>query len=307
MAFHVPDGWESYFRQIKMCYEALIRERVIQGISPTTLGAWYNNFKTAEEKYFAAHLLDSFIFRSEPMLVAACRQIITKTLPQILTGLGCDFGSISDFLSAVQTNDHDKKIIFVPVTSTVPGKSSDAIIRLFKRANSIPDSKTKYPEDIPSLGEDLKYVVFIDDMCGTGRQFSKFYSKYQLASLANERKIEFIYIPFMAHLKGLKKLQRDCPNLHVHPLETLDIQHNFFHSAEGDVEPKLWFKDKVNTVDDVKVFYKSILKNYGIETITPFGDGKLGLTIYTCLSSPNNSLNIFYTDKSPKWVPLLAR
>ncbi len=125
--------------------------------------------------------------------------------------------------------------------------------------------------------------------------------------MAHEKKIEFIYIPFMAHLKGIARLQRDCPNLHVHPLETLDIQHDFFHSAESDVEPKLWFKDKVNTVDDVKFFYKTILKNYGIETNTPFGDGKLGLTIYTCLSSPNNSLNIFYTDKSPMWVPLLVR
>lgn len=307
MAFHVPDGWESYFRQIKMCYEALIRERVIQGISPTTLGAWYNNFKTAEEKYFAAHLLDSFIFRTEPMLVAACRQIMTKTLPQILTKLGCEFGSVPDFLSAMQVNDHDKKVIFVPVTSTVPGKSSDAIIRLFKRANSIPDSKTAYPGDIPSLGEDLKYVVFIDDICGTGRQFSKFYSRYQLESLNCEKSIEFIYIPFMAHVKGLKKLQRDCPKLRVFPLEILDTHHNFFHSVESANGHKIWFKDRVNTVDDVRSFYKFILKNYGIETINPFGDGKLGLTIYTCLSSPNNSLNIFYTDKSSTWAPLLAR
>jgi hypothetical protein len=306
MAFEVPEGWESYYRIIKASYEALISARTIQGVNKTRLDAWYNNFKTAEEKYFAAHLLDSLVFRSEDMIKSACKQIVSKKLPQILVKLGIATTLIEQFQKDL-TIGKNKDIIFVPVKLDTPGKSSDVLIRQFKQVNNISNDRLVYPEAIEQLTAESKFIVFIDDICGTGSQFCRFYREHDLARLVQEKELTLIYIPLMAHRKGIEKLNRDCPDLLLNPLEILNDKHNFFREDPDKVGSNLWFKDKINRVEDVQNFYKNLLINNEINIAKTYGTGGLGLTVFTNFSSPNNSLHIFYTDKNEKWSPLFGR
>ncbi|SDU33219.1 hypothetical protein [Nitrosomonas ureae] len=303
MSFKIPDGWESYHREIKNCFESLIHANVIQGLRLLSLNAWYSNFKTAEEKYLAAHLLDSLVYRTEPMLNSSCKQLVSKILPQVLRKLEYPIYDIEQFTKSLQ--QENLPIVFTPVKCDTPGKSGETLIRIFKRVNDIHNSKLIHPEAIENLPENIKFVVIIDDMVGTGMQFKNFYTKYKFANHSKGKLLKIIYIPLMAHQKGIEKLKSECPELKLFPIEVLSQQHNFFRSK--DTESNIWFKDKVNTVEDVQLFYKELLQKYSINSKNPFGHGQLGLTVFTSFSSPNNSLNIFYTRKHPDWAPLLKR
>ncbi len=64
MTFRVPDGQEHFYSYIVEKTKSLISEKAWLEMEALTLDAWLQNFETDEEKYFAAHMLDALIFRS---------------------------------------------------------------------------------------------------------------------------------------------------------------------------------------------------------------------------------------------------
>ncbi|MFY0678395.1 MAG: hypothetical protein JXR18_14050 [Neptuniibacter sp.] len=302
MPFFVPEGWDRYHRQIKTSIETLIRQNILSGISPTDLVSWYGNFKTSEERYLAAHLLDSMVFRSEEMLKSTCRHILVKILPDLLPELDCQ--SICELRRFLSRRTYQPRVVFSTVPADKPGKSGDQLLRLFMRETGTNNDYKRHAHNWTNYPNSVVAMVLIDDMVGTGTQFSNFYKKHQLSSCP----FRVIYIPLFAHSDGIEAIEKNCPSVELYPVEILGKDHDFFREDKKSPGFGIWAKDQKNTVGDVRSFYLSLLRDRGISIGDPFGYGDLGLTVYTHMSSPNNSLHSFYTNKNmEQWVPLLKR
>lgn len=302
MAFIVPEGWDRYHRQIKSSVDTLIRQSVFSGISQSVLSTWWKNFKSSEEKYLAAHLLDSMVYRTEEMLKASCHQVVQKILPEKLEKLHIQFDSVSELEAILKNKRND--IVFSPIVTNTPGKSGEALLRLFAGTIQLNGKNKHYIRNWVNFHPDTKVIVLLDDMVGTGNQFCTFYKNNNLSNC----KIPIIFIPFFAHESGIQHVNRQCPNVQIAPIETLGTEHNFFREDKDSPGYDLWARDKQNKVKDVKKFYEDMLKANGISCANNFGYGGFGLTVYTNLSTPNNSLHIFYTNKNVQsWIPLLTR
>src|SRR5258708_22000014 len=62
--FSLPDGGETYTRDIVQRCEDLIQAQIWQGLEVPELRAWLNTFDGPLEAYFASCLLDALIYRS---------------------------------------------------------------------------------------------------------------------------------------------------------------------------------------------------------------------------------------------------
>lgn len=65
MTFSVPRDGGLFITDISERCASLIDVGIWEGITRTQLAAWLTNFETDAEKYFAACVLDTLIFRSE--------------------------------------------------------------------------------------------------------------------------------------------------------------------------------------------------------------------------------------------------
>jgi hypothetical protein len=63
MPFQEPKDAVTYTTEITRRAEALIDNKVWTGIKVQRLRAWLSNFRTKEEKYFGACVLDSLVYR----------------------------------------------------------------------------------------------------------------------------------------------------------------------------------------------------------------------------------------------------
>lgn len=310
----MPDGWESFFEEVRHDTVVLIDRNVLTGIDKLDLDGWLSNFSTPEEQYLAAHLLRSLIFRSNEMLKASCQQIASFILPNLLENPSNI--SIDKFIAKLQNGNNPLKVMFSPVETTKKldesakeperqaGKSGDSILRMFLKQVNISHNATLHIDQWNNKERDIEHLVFIDDMCGTGSQFKDFYDTYHL----HEINVKKSYIPLFAHIEGLQLLEESCPDVTVLPVEVLTEKHNFFREEPNSGVDPLWALDQSNTVSALKEFYESLLERFGISVSSPFGFGDLGLTLFSSESTHNNGLHIYYTARNlGKWTPLLKR
>lgn len=314
MEFHVPDGWERFFEEVRHDTVVLIDRSVLTGIDKLDLDGWLSNFSTPEEQYLAAHLLRALIFRSNPMLKMSCQQIASFILPKLLNKPSST--PLKKFIDDLCNRGNPLKVLFSPVEATKPpkdeamepekqaGKSGDSILRMFLKEVGVPHNTTIQVDQWHNRKRNVEHLIFLDDMCGTGTQFKSFYENYKLSEIdANKA-----YIPLFAHEDGLKELSQSCPDVTVLPVETLTKKHNFFREEPNSGVDPLWALDQSNSVRAVKEFYGSLLERYGIPIKSPFGFGDLGLTVFSSESTHNNGLHTYYTTKNTdKWTPLLKR
>lgn len=302
MVFHVPDKNHSLFDDVLDRFRILLKKQVITCISEITLDCWIGNFKTDEERYFAACILNRLIFRSEAMIDSSIDHLLHCTLPTYLRQNGLfPYEDIESFLCALQKKQENDFLRFVGVDGSKAydtGKSGVLIIRQYKRHAGINKLFTCRPDKLDELSEKVQCVVFVDDMLGTGKQFKSFAKEHKL----DEKKhIKMVYCPLVAYTKGLNKLREDCPWLTVLPVETLDKQHQFF--CESTEQSGIWQVDESNTVDDAKAFYNNLAIRNNIPKSTKYS---LELALGFEFSTPNNALSMLWAS-SGQWTALLKR
>lgn len=314
MEFHVPEGWERFFEEVRHDTVVLIDRNVLTGIDKLDLNGWLSNFSTPEEQYLAAHLLRALIYRSNAMLKMSCQQIASFILPNLLNK--SNDTPIKAFIDELRDKRNPLKVLFSPVEATKApkentkapekqvGKSGDSILRMFLKEVGISHNSTIRVDQWDNRERNIDHLIFLDDMCGTGNQFKSFYDDYKL----HEIDVKKAYIPLFAHEKALQQLAQSCPDVRVLPVETLTKNHNFFREQPNSGVDPLWALDQSNTVNAVKSFYESLLDTYGIQIKSPFGVGDLGLTLFSSESTHNNGLHTYYTTKNiDKWTPLFKR
>lgn len=303
MAFFIPDEYARFSCEVFDRFKILLSKNIFTGISQLTFRQWLANFQTEEESYLAAHLVDSLILRTDLMLDSTSRHIVEMCLPKILKRHN-NYTSpdISSFTRSLSSGDLSLGLRFVAVDGTfskAPAKSGATLIRIFSRATGIPKRLLVRPENLTTLPDTVKTLIFLDDCVGTGRQFDGFCDSYQLSTLAS--RFELVYIPLLGHQQGIDFLNQRHPHVKVYPVEVLGPSCNFFQSSASNLST--WAKDNTNSVGDVQNFYDDLLRRKGVSKESEFC---LNLSLAFSFSTPNNTLKAYFSDQGT-WNRLLVR
>lgn len=301
MPFHVPDRHYSLYSEVERRFKGMLQRGVITGTEESTLDCWLDNFQSDEELYFAARVLERLIFRSQSMIESSIDQMLHCMLPTFLRKQGLySHLSIEAFLEALAEQNSSYPLRFVGVDGQKAfdtGKSGAVIIRHYKRHARINKILTCRPDKLHPLSEQVKCLVFVDDMLGTGKQFKDFVRDNKLEELKG---VHMVYCPFVAFRKGVEALDK-YPWLTVLPIEVLEARHQFF--SESVETPGLWAIDETNTAADARAFYDQLATSKGIPPTTRHG---LDLVLGFEHSTPNSSLSLLWAG-SDNWTPLFKR
>lgn len=303
MAFIVPEQYEGFFGESVRRFRLLLQKQVLTGIESNSLNLWLANFRSTNEQYLAAHLLNCLIYRSENMLCSSFQHLIHSELPTFLqsNGFSINYG-LSHFRTELENADANYPLRFVAVDGSfeaIPGKSGATIIRTFRRHLAVNKRILCKPENIHTLPASVRYLIFIDDILGTGKQFSSFVDYYKLPEMVN--RFSMAYSPQISYISGLVALYEKYPWLTVMPIERLDDQNQFFRHKND--KPDIWYADGENKVADVKSFYDSLATRAGIPKRTRYS---LDLTVLFQHAGPNNTLSAYWA-RSEQWAPLIPR
>lgn len=303
MAFHVPTNQRGFFQDVELRFRLLLRKGIITGIDPMRLSNWLVNFVSPEDKYLAAHLLNGLTYRSHAMVKSSFQHLMECELPRVLREHGgWSFADLETIYETLSNGTAQSPIRIVAVDGTfenTPGKSGAVMIRQFKRHLNVARPLLCRPERLEELPENVKVLIFIDDLVGSGQQFNSFAKHYNLEGHSKNRCL--VYCPLLAFDKGLNKLNEALPWLKILAVETLNSNHQFFRGSV--TEPHIWGIDQVNTVQDVKDHVKMLCERNDIPAETRHC---LDLLVAFEHAVPNNSLPML-SIRSAKWEPLFDR
>lgn len=265
---------------------------------------WLANFTTAEEKYFAACVLDSLIYRSDAQTVALTNHLFQRLLPDLsrLDPPPVTPNWIDQLKKSSPSTDPCVRIIPVVRPDDPPTKSGYIVARLLKRHLGINEEWIIQPHSIEDhLKKGTAFCLFIDDFLGTGEQFEGFASTLPLDRSFNA--VYAAYTPLVAYKQGLIDIRAKFPHLRVMAVETLDESHRLFHTESH------CFEDGVNAVQNVKMFYYDLLDRKGIriDLGRACGHGNLELAYAFAHAIPDNNLPILWWPRTSRWNPLFVR
>ena len=302
-SFQLPKDGTIYTRSIFRRCQDLIRHEIWSGIELNRLDTWIANFKTDEERYFSARVLDALIYRSDRQTIALMKQLFQRVIPDLARSRGLN-SSLRVVYQSLQDHTVGPGVRVVPVIppGESPTKSGTTIARMLRRNLRFHEAWFAYPHDVANLINQVDGIIFVDDFLGTGTQFLRdFLVPTGLASHLSSGR--FVYTPLVGHVEGVNRLRTDCPDLHVDTVELLDDSHALFHKESGG------FPDDVNSTETARDFYYALLKNRRIDINGPerrgFGHFELAYAFEHAV--PDNSLPILWWPHSEDWRPLFDR
>ena len=297
--FGLPEMGEAYTQQVVLRAEELIGTNVWSGLHVQRLRTWLRGFTTPAEKYLAAHVLDSLVYRSDQQTRAVITQLFHRTIPELLRLAAVELQN--DLIASLQ-GQAEPEIRLVPVIrdEDPPTKSGPEVCRIIKRALHLNAEWFIWPWQVEeSLKKGTKIIIFLDDMLGTGNQFVKFLSRTpEVKRPIPPAKATFIYAPLAAHNSGLQSVRENAPWIYVNGAEVLDVGTNVFAAPDNVLI------DGKNTGLGLRNFYNAFARDRLLKK--PFGYGSLGLTYAFEHGTPNDSLPILW-QRTPKFEPLLER
>ncbi len=300
--FQLPKDGAIYTKSVFSRCHDLIGYNVWSGIEPHRLDSWIANFKTPEERYFAARVLDVLIYRSDRQTVALMKQLFHRIIPDLARHRRLN-SALRVVYRSLQDASVDPGVRIVPVIppDEPPTKSGPTIARMLKRHLRFHEGWFMSPDDVHSTIGHVAGFVFVDDFLGTGQQFLAFLRRAGLEALLSSGC--FIYTPLAGHVRGLRDLHSAFPALHVDTVELLDDSHALFDEASGS------FPDDVNSAEIARDFYYTLLDDRKIDIDGPNrrGVGHFELTYAFEHAIPDNSLPVLSWRYSDNWQPLFDR
>lgn len=280
----------------------LIELEYWDNITQRELEHWIQNFKSREEKYLAAAILHTLIFRNRKSIKTLGENIFHIILPQLLEEHDIfKIDSICNWLKLLKSNrarstlkirfsaidDIDDKAVKSSSTilSELKGKFFDGTLSV--NSHNLSEHVTK----------GVNTFIFFDDIIGTGEQFDTFFQKRNLDKL-NAR---IIYIPFAAIPNSINYLEKKYKNLIIHPVEIIEPAHSFFCESNDFLK----YADEL-TPQQFKDFYLTLCKSKKININGNLGVGGLELTYVFSSSTPNNNLAMLM-HKNDDWSGLFTR
>lgn len=296
--FVLPMDGVTYIHTVKDRSSDLIKFGIWEGIEASDLRSWFKNFNGDLELYFAACLLDNFIFRSKKQTLSLEKELLIKHIPKVLKKYGCRFDDARDFILYLQKYQDFIRLVEVVNKGDGPEKSSPVLLRHLRREFGVLSSAIIKPDSIKTeLEQGIKCFIFIDDILATGDQFKALYKAYDLSNLLSDSIV--IYAPTVSHESGVKNLSISLPNIDITSCEKLDSNSDIFKHA---------FNDNQNDEQKAKNFYCKLLKKYKFQYDEKnlYGYGNLSLAYAFNDSTPDSCLHLFWV-KQDNWHPLIKR
>jgi hypothetical protein len=304
--FTLPKDGQTYHTEIFDRCAELINFNIWGGVHLLSrLRIWATNFRTDEERYFAACVLDNLIYRSKEQTIALIEQLFQRVIPDLTRLDRTPFGSLQSCLASLRNEHSDPGIRLVTAVkqNDPTTKSAHEVARYMRRHLSIRERWIIKPWEIPShIQRGITVFIFIDDFLGTGKQFKELLNVEGIDA-AMLAKIYAIYAPLASHEVGVEELASEFPGLRVKAVELLTRNYGVFHPDSH------CFDDGVNTPESAKQFYYDLLKKkeIGIEGADRRGFGHLELAYAFEHATPDNSLPILWWAHSTEWTPLFDR
>lgn len=305
MAFTVPENHrEIYDEVVKKCY-SFIHLKYWDKIEKRHLDRWLSNFKSSEERYLAALILNKVIYRNQKSIISSLTQLFHIILPDLLSKYKIFDHELDleEWEQELQSKDFQKhtNFLFSEIVTDKLGNSSSFYMRLL-RENFIHHS---FLRSIKIDNFDSKEaLIFIDDIIGSGTQASEFISEYK--EKLEQYRIVF-FIPLIAHEKGLNKIKETCDieninNIVISPIELLSQHNSFFQFKNNKF-------DGLNTIQDLKDLYEEIVDRHSLVENRHFlyGLGELELLLLFSTGVPDNTLPLIYTNGIGTWHSLQKR
>jgi len=305
MAFRLPKYAEAYARSVFERTETLAAFPVWEGLDLVRLRRWEQNFEGMTERYFAACVLDRLIYRSDSQTRALAKQLFERSLADLVRRDPPPIPPIDDWRAALsQRNGHDPLIRIVPAvkSSDPPTKSGFVVGRLLKRFIHVSET---WIIDAGRIDESVvsgaKILLFVDDFLGTGHEFEQFGRSIHLSNYIKDMYV--IYAPLVAHDRGIQHLKRVLPGIRIANAERLRNEDSLFDAGSD------CFEDGVNTPASATGFYESLLRSKGINLrgSRQFGYGGLGVAYAFQHAVPDDSLPLFWWNRSNSFAPLFDR
>lgn len=304
-SFKLPRDGSSYTEAIFERSRQLIKTGIWKEVDPLNLRAWLSNFETPEEQYFAACILDSLMYRSQPQTAALITELFDRVIPGLNSANNARNPLKTDWLNYLKQPPQrsSSPLIIVPVIrdGDPPTKSGPLLCRLLSKQLRIKDYHFVWPWQIDKFCTQKKSeaILFIDDFLGTGHQFEEFISGFNINHILKSKYC--IYAPLVAHEKGLSYLKKAFPSLLLSCSELLTARTDIFSSQCST------FDDGENTIESAHAFYKKlVLKSKFPHTSARRGYGKLGIVYSFSHATPDNSIPLIWW-KSGSWNPLFLR
>lgn len=304
MTFAIPPDFDRHLDRTRRAIDALIQHKVITSFNSRELKTWLKNFTSDLDLYLASQLLDSLVIRSSKMIESMCCNAVEHNVMKLTRELQLwKTGEYNTTLKRIVDGDKTLPFRFVVIEGfgERPAKSAAEVFRFYTRSGSIHKDLAIQPKRIQEQPDHIKLLIMLDDFSGTGTQFCTFCEEFKLRN--HSSRFEFAYVPLMAHKSAYTKISTKAPFVQFCPAEILSDKHDFF--CESKLQPSIWMRDEFNLVEDVKSHYFNLLKSKGVETC----DRKkfnLNLAVGFDISTPNNTLNVFWTSQG-SWKPLLKR
>ena len=292
----LPKEWKIYSNSIRDRCRDLIEYKIWGGIDLIKFDAWRHNFKTDEEKYFSACVLDSLIYRSNSQTYSLINQMLYKNLNNMFRILGEP--DMQNFPACLEDRKNDPLVRLVSAITSYhpPTKSSIEILRFMKRHFRVCENWIINPLNIEAeIKNGVRAFIFIDDFLGTGHQFEDVIRNSNLSDVIEKNLI--VYAPLTAHTEGISFLNTNYPQLKITYSEKLEkTSHSFFSN---------YFEHEQN---DAKEFYLDMMAKRGIiyGKGHQYGYGDLELTFAFEHAAPDNSLQVLH-ERHDNWVPLFNR
>ncbi|MFD2165656.1 hypothetical protein ACFSJY_05205 [Thalassotalea euphylliae] len=305
MNLPIPADAENISERIFESAKKLIEYKYWDAIQEYELVSWINNFTTKEEKYFAASILLTLIYRNQNAIRTFGAQLFQVTIPNYLEekkvySIDC----LDSWHEQINTPNARANLPFrfstIEGVDNKPAKSGAAIFRALKKEffdNSLGIGCQSF-ENL-SKNNKINTLILFDDILGTGEQFDTFIKKTGLLSL----NLNVLYCPFAANAEGLKEIKSKYPSIDVLPVEILSEANGLFAKSN-----KLFYHDNICKAEDFKHFYKALCssRNFKMDVNELLGKGELALTYLFNDSTPNNNIAaLWYGDKN--WKRLVKR
>ena len=264
---------------------------------------WLGNFHDEAEKEIAAHIVDFYIYLSEPM--------ISHMLATVLGKCGSYFRILNSAWS-------DLDFINQCWYSYIPGEdrsdicSGSEFLRKLQTLFGIPNERLLiYSDFVKRMKENhCEYFILVDDFIGSGHQVEEAWCKYPIGNplkdICKSQYHKVVYAPLIVNEVGYNQVLSTCDGLHVEYIHKLPSEYSLFHQQcpcwHGNSE---LYAQGIDLIDR-KSAALGIPKTNGMQTDDMKGYKEQGLAISFQHGMPDACLPIF-TKETLDWKPLFKR
>lgn len=270
--------FNTNLKHIEIELETTIKKLSKFNKSQEEIEKWVSQFREDKERIYALKLLNHFRYYDDEATIDLYSQ------------------THKNLLFEFDENPKINEFLFVPAGgASSSGASCTYYYRIY---NNIHETQTKNPDKLDELKSNTyKYIVFIDDFIGTGKQANKFFKESVDFEKLKAQGIErFYFLTLTGFDEGIKLIESNHKDIKVIFTEKFDERDKVFSE-----------KSKVFSSEE-REEAKEIFKNYGKKLCKdmPLGYGNFSALISFKNKCPNHTLPVIWSD-ARGWFPIFKR